>query len=70
MNKLYNLCASQEGKDGKTHWSNVGVLFVGEKDGAEKISVKLNSIPTNWNGWLSAFERTDDRTKPTDDVEF
>jgi hypothetical protein len=45
---------SEEKKDSKTRWENVGVLI--EKDG--KLSVKLNVIPVgDWDGWLTVKER-------------
>jgi hypothetical protein len=72
MNKIYNLSTSIQGKDGKTHWNTCGLLMIGEKGGKERISVKLNSIPAGeWNGWFSAFERTDNQANTsTDDIEF
>ncbi len=45
---------SEDKKDGKTRWENVGVLI--EKEG--KLSVKLNVVPVcNWDGWLTVIER-------------
>ena len=45
---------SEEKKDSKTRWENVGVLI--EKDG--KLSIKLNVIPVgDWDGWLTVKER-------------
>ncbi len=57
--KIYDLLwkreeKSEDKKDGKTRWENVGVII--EKDG--KLSVKLNVVPVgNWDGWLNAVER-------------
>ncbi len=58
--KIYDLLwrreeKSEEKKDAKVQWENVGVLI--ENDG--KRSVKLNLVPVgnNWDGWLVAKER-------------
>ena len=58
--KIYDLLwrreeKSEEKKDSKVQWENVGVLI--ENDG--KRSVKLNLVPTSnsWDGWLIAKER-------------
>jgi hypothetical protein len=58
--KIYDLLwrreeKSEEKKDGKVQWENVGVLI--ENDG--KRSIKLNVVPVggNWDGWLIAKER-------------
>jgi hypothetical protein len=59
--KIYDLLwkreeKSEEKKDGKTRWENIGVLI--ENDG--KRSVKLNVIPVgDWDGWLTVVERKD-----------
>ncbi len=57
--KIYDLLwrreeKSDEKKEGKVQWENVGVLI--ENDG--KRSIKLNLIPAaNWDGWLVVKER-------------
>ena len=57
--KIYDLLwkreeMSEDKKDRKTRWENVGVLI--ENDG--KRSVKLNVLPVgNWDGWLTVVER-------------
>ena len=57
--KIYDLLwkreeKSEDKKDGKTRWENVGVLI--ENEG--KRSVKLNVIPVgDWDGWLTVVER-------------
>ncbi len=61
MKKIYDLLwkreeKSEDKKDSKTRWENVGVLI--ENDG--KRSVKLNVVPVgNWDGWLTVKERQD-----------
>ena len=57
--KIYDLLwrreeKSEEKKDSKVQWENVGVLI--ENDG--KRSVKLNLVPVgnSWDGWLIAKE--------------
>ena len=62
--KIYELLwkreeKSEDKKDSKTRWENVGVLI--ENEG--KRSVKLNVIPVgDWDGWLTVVER---KEKPT-----
>ncbi len=57
--KIYELLwkrkeKSEEKKDGKTRWENIGVLI--ENDG--KRSMKLNVLPVgDWDGWLTVVER-------------
>ena len=57
--KIYDLLwkreeKSEDKKDSKTRWENVGVLI--ENEG--KPSVKLNVIPVgDWDGWLTVVER-------------
>ena len=57
--KIYDLLwkreeKSEDKKDSKTRWENVGVLI--ENEG--KRSVKLNVIPVgDWDGWLTVVER-------------
>jgi hypothetical protein len=57
--KIYELLwkreeKSEDKKDGKTRWENVGVLI--ENDG--KRSVKINVLPVgDWDGWLTVVER-------------
>ncbi len=57
--KIYDLLwkreeKSEDKKDSKAQWENVGVLI--ENDG--KRSIKLNVVPAgNWDGWLIAKER-------------
>ncbi len=57
--KVYDLLwkreeKSEEKKNGKTRWENVGVLIENE----DKRSVKLNLVPVgDWDGWLAVVER-------------
>ena len=57
--KIYDLLwkreeKSEDKKDSKTRWENIGVLI--ENDG--KRSIKLNVVPVgNWDGWLTVVER-------------
>lgn len=57
--KIYELLwkreeKSEDKKDGKTRWENIGVLI--ENDG--KRSVKINVLPVgDWDGWLTVVER-------------
>ena len=59
--KIYELLwkreeKSEDKKDSKTRWENVGVLI--ENEG--KRSVKLNVMPVgDWDGWLTVVERKD-----------
>ncbi|MBI5748488.1 MAG: hypothetical protein HZA00_05125 [Nitrospinae bacterium] len=45
-----------EGKDGKdmVRWEKVGVM-IEKEDG--KLSVKLNLVPVQWDGWLVVKKR-------------
>ena len=57
--KIYDLLwkreeKSEDKKDSKTRWENIGVLI--ENDG--KRSVKINVLPAgDWDGWLTVVER-------------
>jgi len=37
----------------KTRWHHMGVAFVNDKG---QLSSKIDSIPLNWDGWMSYFE--------------
>ena len=55
MKKYYNVSNGIEyGQEGKKKWTNCGVLIVDE-DG--RMSIKLDYIPVNFNGWLSVFDQ-------------
>ena len=60
-NTIYNVSYGSEDAQGKTHWQLCGVLIVKEKDG--KMSLKLNCVPMNCDGWFGIFER--DEVKPS-----
>lgn len=48
----YDVCVGQKGKDDKTFWKKIGVVLQGDKG----FSMKLEAIPTAWDGWASLFE--------------
>ena len=53
---------SEEKKENKVRWDNVGVLV--DKEG--KLSIKLNVVPIgDWDGWLTVKERQE---KPAADA--
>lgn len=53
-----------EGREGtKTKWTTIGVIIETEKDGKKRQSLKLNFIPTNWDGFASIFTADRDRKK-------
>jgi len=37
----------------KTRWHQMGVCFQNDKG---QLSLKIDSIPVNWDGWISLFE--------------
>jgi hypothetical protein len=45
---------ARKGKDDKTQYQNVGILLI-KDDG--KMSIKLNAIPTEWDGWLQVYDK-------------
>lgn len=56
-----------EGRDGpKTKWTTIGVIIETEKDGKKRQSIKLNFIPTNWDGFASIFSIDRDRDAKRD----
>lgn len=57
-----------EGRDGpKTKWTTIGVIIETEKDGKKRQSIKLNFIPTNWDGFASIFSIDRDRDSKRQD---
>ncbi len=73
-NTIYNVAYAQKQENSeKPHWLNCGILIVKE-DG--KMSLKLNAIPVNCDGWFGVFEKDDVKTssKPvpatTDDFDL
>ena len=48
----YEVVTKREGKDGKTFWNKIGVVFQNEKG----FSIKLESVPVGWDGWAGLFE--------------
>ncbi len=61
MAKIMNLVHSEkvEGREKPIH-TKVGILMV-KDDG--RMSIKLNFIPVNFNGWLNVYEQQD-RSEP------
>lgn len=55
----YEICARKEGKDGKTFWNKIGVVFQTDKG----FSMKLESVPVGWDGWATLFEPKDKGTR-------
>lgn len=58
--KRYDVVVGQKYKSGneeKTRWVNIGVILQNDKG----FSLKLESIPVNWDGWASLFEPKDDK---------
>lgn len=56
-----------EGREGtKTKWTTIGVIIETEKDGKKRQSIKLNFIPTNWDGFASIFSIDRDRDSRKD----
>ena len=64
MTTRYDLLSPRPGKDGKTNWVRVGVMFPSSK--GEGFSIKLDALPlSNKDGevWLNAMVPRD---KPQD----
>jgi hypothetical protein len=55
-------------KDGqeKTRWHKVGVVLVGDKG----MSLKVESLPIGFDGWVSFFEPKDAVVKPIGKTKF
>jgi len=51
--KMYDLIWKRTEKDGKALWEKIGILI--ERDG--KVSIKLDLIPVNWDGWVIVAEK-------------
>jgi hypothetical protein len=51
---------NQNGEE-KTNWIKIGAVFETEKG----VSMKMESVPVSWDGWISFFEpRPKDDKKP------
>lgn len=64
MPATHNIVVAEEyeGRDGtKTKWTTIGVIIETEKDGKKRKSIKLNLIPTGWDGFASIFAIDKDR---------
>jgi hypothetical protein len=58
MAERYNLCVPQEGKNGKTYWNQVGVMFKRDQGG---FSIKMHLFP---EVTIMAFPPKDDDGSP------
>ena len=65
MSKIrYDVCVGQKGKDEKTYWKKIGVILQGDKG----FSMKIEMIPTVWDGCASLFEpREKEAPKPKEE---
>lgn len=64
MPATHNIVVAEEyeGREGtKTKWTTIGVVIETEKDGKKRKSIKLNLIPTGWDGFASIFAIDKDR---------
>lgn len=64
MPATHNIVVAEEYESNgetKTKWNTIGVLIETEKDGKTRRSIKLNSIPINWDGFASIFKIDRDR---------
>lgn len=52
--KTYDASFKKTAADGKTYWVKIGIAFGGEKG---RISISIDSIPLNWDGKLTLFEK-------------
>jgi hypothetical protein len=67
MTQRYDLCTGRKDRDGKTHWTKIGVMFPSQQ--GDGFSIKLEAYPLpNDKGevWVSAFvpKDRDDRGPP------
>jgi hypothetical protein len=64
MPATHNIVVAEEYESNgqtKTKWTTIGVIIETEKDGKKRKSVKLNLIPTGWDGFASIFAIDKDR---------
>lgn len=60
--EIKNVVWIEKLKDDKKKYHNVGALFIKDDD---KMSIKLSTIPVNFDGWLQVFsqkKKDDDNT--------
>jgi hypothetical protein len=51
--RVYDVCWGQkDAKSDKVHWKQIGVVLETEKG----FSLKLEMVPTGWDGWAKLFE--------------
>ena len=62
MKEIFNVCHGEQTGNGEQKvWRQIGILIIA---GGGKISIKLNSIPVNFDGWLQAFSSEKKQQKP------
>lgn len=69
MPATHNIVVAEEYESNgetKTKWNTIGVLIETEKDGKTRRSIKLNSIPLQWDGFASIFRIDRDKDKRQD----
>lgn len=65
MTQRYDLCTGRKDRDGKTHWTKIGVMFPSQQ--GDGFSIKLEAYPLpNDKGevWVSAFVPKDRDAPP------
>jgi hypothetical protein len=67
MRKIYDAVCSSKYKDKqgneKTRYTSVGAVFEGDKG----MSLKLESLPINFSGWISFYEPKERQRKEPED---
>lgn len=52
--KTYEVSFKKRTSEGKTFWIKIGIAFADEKG---RISLSIDSVPLNWDGKLTLFEK-------------
>lgn len=76
MAATHNITVPQEyqsGSETKTRWLTIGRVISGEKNGKKFTSVKIDVVPTGWDGWAHVYpidkekdgQRSDNRRDET-----
>lgn len=58
MAATHNITVPQEyqsGSETKTRWLTIGRVISGEKNGKKFTSVKIDVVPTGWDGWAHVY---------------
>lgn len=58
MAATHNIVVPQEyqsGNETKTRWLTIGRVIKGEKNGKAFTSVKIDVVPTGWDGWAHVY---------------